>query len=432
VLKSRVTDTNKAVQSLALDIVGRIAIGMGKPFEKQARFFVAPLVTVLSDQKASVRALATQTLTAIAAACDSLEAMVPGLASGLETSNPLQKGTLLQWINTWISEHQPPPSLDLSTWALSIVSSLDDRNGEVRKGAQAILPVLITYAGYDYVMQQSSSLKPASRTTAVPLIQSARGDAAVEPVSKTAPAKPAAPPLKPAQKETASAVNLPPTPTDTSLIKPAPKTVGIRRKLPVGGSRPDSRAESSADATAPRMSKAPLGISRAVPPSKSAPASSSPSYVLTGANPDSRKARIGRDAGRWIIEPGPVRKDLVELLHTQMEGPGSKELVTKLFSQDHNAVNDYIAGLNLLQELYSGALESDDPLTPVCVANFDLPLRYISIRVHEPQSNLVMKCLDVADAVLSFLRLQKHQLTDLEAVCFVPTLVNKARLSQLC
>ncbi|KAJ3978708.1 hypothetical protein F5890DRAFT_1479126, partial [Lentinula detonsa] len=40
VLKARVVDTNKAVQTLALDIVARIATGMGKPFEKQTRFFV--------------------------------------------------------------------------------------------------------------------------------------------------------------------------------------------------------------------------------------------------------------------------------------------------------------------------------------------------------------------------------------------------------
>jgi cytoskeleton-associated protein 5 len=52
VLKARVADTNKAVQMLALDIVARIAAGMGKPFDKQTKLFVIPVATVLSDQKA--------------------------------------------------------------------------------------------------------------------------------------------------------------------------------------------------------------------------------------------------------------------------------------------------------------------------------------------------------------------------------------------
>ena len=49
ILKARVTDTNKAVQLLALDVVGRIATGMGKPFEKHTRIFALPVATVLSD-----------------------------------------------------------------------------------------------------------------------------------------------------------------------------------------------------------------------------------------------------------------------------------------------------------------------------------------------------------------------------------------------
>jgi hypothetical protein len=58
VLKARVTDTNKAVQVLALDIISKIAIGMGKPFERQSRFFVLPVATVLADQKAPIRTAA--------------------------------------------------------------------------------------------------------------------------------------------------------------------------------------------------------------------------------------------------------------------------------------------------------------------------------------------------------------------------------------
>ena len=102
---------------------------MGKPFEKHSRLFALPIATVLSDQKAPIRAAALKTLGAIATACEGLESLVGGFTTALETSNPLQKGTLLGWLVEWFSEHPPEATLDISVWAASIVGSLDDRSG---------------------------------------------------------------------------------------------------------------------------------------------------------------------------------------------------------------------------------------------------------------------------------------------------------------
>ena len=71
---------------------------MGKPFEKQTRFFVLPVCTVLSDQKAPIRAGGIQTLTAIATACEGLDALIHGLTAALEVNQPLQRAQLLGWI----------------------------------------------------------------------------------------------------------------------------------------------------------------------------------------------------------------------------------------------------------------------------------------------------------------------------------------------
>jgi cytoskeleton-associated protein 5 len=68
-----------------------------------------------------------------------------------------------------------------------------------------------------------------------------------------------------------------------------------------------------------------------------------------------------------------------------------------------------------------------EDMRAVALANFDLPLKYVSIKAHEPQSNLIAKCLDVVDAVLGFLRSVDCQLTDPEALCFIPTMVYKVR-----
>ncbi|KAK0214271.1 microtubule associated protein [Armillaria nabsnona] len=435
VLKARVTDTNKAVQTLALDIVGRIATGMGKPFEKQCRFFVHPVTTVLSDQKAPIRTAALLTLSAIASACDGLESMVPGIHSGLETTNPMQKGSLLHWIADWFKEHPPPSSLDLSTWASSIVVSLDDRNADVRKAAQALLPSLIACAGFDYVMQQTNSLKPASRGSAIPLIQGARSAASAAPPTTTASTQPPKG-SKSLPKVAAPEMPSSSSPPDSPGMSAPPsragsKISGVRRKLPQGN-RPESRSDTPAEPMASRALKTPSGalkrpgassalarppVAQTLPPTTSSP--------LFGTNPDNRKARCGKDSHKWVNEGGPTRKDLAELLQNQMESHATKELIGRLFSHDHNAVNDHVAGLTMMCELYNSPQLGDDSVESICLANFDLPLKYASIKAHEPQPNLISKCLEIVETVLAFLRTANQQLTDNEALCFIPTIIFK-------
>ncbi|KAJ7709939.1 armadillo-type protein [Mycena rosella] len=428
VLKARVTDTNKAVQTLALDIVSRIATGMGKPFEKHSRLFVLPVATVLSDQKAPIRAAAIQTLTAIATACEGLDSMVQGLHTALETTNPLQKGTLLHWIADWFREHEPAAGLDLTSWTAPIVTSLDDRNSDVRKGAQALLPTLIACVGFDHVIHQTNSLKPASRTSAVPLIQAARPavtqQTAPQPKANALPAPVSAPP---------TSVSPPPeSPTTSSAPIKTGSKLGVRRKLPPGSSRPDSRAETPVELLPSRSSKTPVGGLRRPggvggTAKASAPSTPPPSLSLpfSGTNTDAKKSRLAKDASKWINEGGLTRKDLAELLQTQMEPYASKELMARLFSHDHNAVNDYISGLTTMCDLFSSAQGADASIEAVCLANFDLPLKYASMKLHEPQPNLVSKCLEVVETVLAFLRSVNYQLTDNEALCFIPTVVYK-------
>ena len=445
------TDTNKVVQLLALDVVARIATGMGRPFEKHTRFFALPVATVLADQKANIRQAGLTTLTAVAAACEGVDSLVHGFATALESANPVQRATLLNWISDWFKAHEPSPGLDLSTWAAPIVSCLDDRSGDVRKAAQAALPFVIASCGADYVLQQTNSLKPASRNTVVPLVRAAATAAptqekASKPKSVSAPIKTAAsapispPPQSPQPTRSSSPSVAPPAAAPTS------KLTGVRRRLPQGSiSRPDSRAETieepSGTAATSRIApkptlgglKKPISTFAAKPATTSAPTPTSVSNTpFTVKNIEAKKSRLNKDGIRWIIESGPVRKDLVDLLQVQMEPHTSRDLFSLLFSRDHNAINDYISGMSMICEFYSGLVTGDDKYGfsgqdrhDIGVANADLALKYVSVRVHEPQPNLIGKCLDVAESVMAFLRDVNYQLSDAEALCFVPTIINK-------
>ncbi|KAF9052604.1 microtubule associated protein [Panaeolus papilionaceus] len=423
VLKARVVDANKAVQTLALDIVSRIATGMGKHFDKQTRFFVAPICTVLADQKAPIRSAALQTLTAIGTACEGVDSMIPGLTTGLESTNPLQRASIFQWMVEWFKEH-PPTSQDLKPWVPTVISCLDDRNGDVRKAAQALLPTIIMGSSFDYVMQQTGSLKPASRSTALPLIQAARpASTTVEPPMKPAINSKAATPVAIVEEPVVTARSESPA-LAPAAGKPVSKLGGVRRKLPQGLTRPESRAESVEGSTRVAGLKKPLSAPIATPSAKQTPAAQTSSLIFTNANTELKKSRVAKDASRWVNEGGPTRKDLADLLQSQMEPLASKDLVARLFSHDHNAVNDHILGLGMLSDLYSGT-ENDEVADKICIANLDLPLKYVSIKAHEPQPNLISRCLDVIEAVVNFIRNASYQLTDNEALCFVPTIIYK-------
>lgn len=443
VLKARVADTNKAVQSLALDIVARIATGMGKPFDKYTKLFVIPVATVLSDQKTPIRAAAIQTLTAMADACEGIDSMVHFLGTALEATNPTQRASLMGWIADYLKETPPSSSLDLSNWAGTVVSCLDDRNADVRKGAQALLPSLITFVGFDKVIANTSALKPASRKTAVPIIQAARDSAAPPPTS--------APPAKPAVKASVTTAVPPPSPpSPTPPPSPPPaapvtsgvqsKPSGVRRKLPQGTARPESRegpVEESLNAT-----KVPgkIGLKRpgvTTPTAKATTPTALASLPFSSMNMEAKRARLAKDLQRWINEAGPTRKDLADLLQHQMEAHVSKELTGQLFSHDHNAVNDHVSGLSTIQEFFLAAASGEDKygvpvddMRAVGLACSDLALKYVSIKAHEPQSNLTSKCLDVIEALVSFLRSIDAQFEDSEALCFVPTFIYKVSGSE--
>lgn len=402
---------------------------MGKPFDRHARLLAQPICTVLSDQKANIRAAGVQTLSAVAEACEGVDCLIAGVATALESTNPLQKGTVIGWAVDWFKEHPIQPGLDLKPWVPLVVVSLDDRSADVRKASQALLPTLIQCSSFDYVMQQTSSLKPASRNSAVPLIQAARPTSSEPPAApalaqKAVPvpkviAAPEAPPVK---------SSLPTSPAEASIPEPKPalKGLGVRRKLPQGlNSRPESRADSVDSVST--IAKKPIPTSTISSKPQAPPPVVNNALPFSNMNLETRKLRLAKDASRWVNEGGPTRKDLAEALQSQMEPHSSKDLVARLFSHDHNAVNDHIAGLSTMAEFYLGAVDGDEHLEKLCLANLDFPFKYASIKFHEPQPNLISKCLDVTEAVLSFLRSVNYQLTDNEVLCFIPTVIFKVR-----
>ncbi|WRT68653.1 uncharacterized protein IL334_005632 [Kwoniella shivajii] len=448
VLKKAMADTNLSVKMLALGIISKIAAGMGQPFDKYLKLLVAPVCSVCADQKATTRTAAMATLTAMADATGGLDGMYTGLGASLESANPLLRASVLGWLAERVKDDPPSPNSDMSPLAGPVIHCLEDRNGDVRKGAGAVLPFVVASAGYDYVMDQTSSLKPASKATIVPLINNARSNASSSSAAPP-PSAPAAPPAKTATTPSASRVAKTSAAARSAPGSPAPTAVPTLPKPSAAPSRslamkalssvPSSRPASSLSQGEERTSGLPK--SRMAPPRPASSASHAPSIASSAPasrvvpfltnDPAPRVTRIKRDSTRWVLDPSPkASSDLYEYLQHQMEPHVAPELFSLLFSKDHRAEEDFMAGLALMAEFYdiNGSASfglSNDEVYSTQLANVDLALKYAALKLLGNNSQLVNRCLELMSNVVELLPKNNERFSDAEAKLFVPALVFK-------
>lgn len=408
-LKARLADSNKVVQGLALDIVARLATGMGKPFERQSKILAGPIAAVLADQKANIRLAGVTTLSAIAENCG-LDSIVPYLDKPLEAQNPILRKELLTWLETQFDKPEIITGVDLTPIAGPVIACLEDRNVDVRKAATALLPMIISSAGYNVVLAQLASLKPASRNTVLPLLEAARGSGSAPPPPKTAPIATIAARagLKPLRR-----------PEPAAAPTPAPEEVprAISRPRPsLTSAKPKSTASSARSTPVPQVSSA------KEPPFKS-------------ADGQPKLIRQSKDVGsaKWLIDGNP-RPEQIEQLYNQMAPHTSPELLAQLFSKDHNAEKDFVAGLILLDECAKEPNYAEtqyelasEELAARMVANVDLMFKYVTVRLVLSSTVITVKCLDLIDHLIPVMHAERHRLSDYEVNALLVSLIAKVR-----
>ncbi|GAA6054178.1 hypothetical protein JCM3770_002818 [Rhodotorula araucariae] len=452
-LKQRITDANKVIQLIALDIVARLATGMGRPFgEKLARMFAGPVAQVLADQKANIRAAGVATLSAMADAAG-LEPLVGAFDKPLEANNPLQRKELLAWLEERFKVADALDGVDLAPLAGPVLPCLEDRNGDVRKFATAILPAIIAKAGYGTVMDAVAKLKPASKSTALPIVEAARSAAsafnssapAAGPASTraapaaTAPTARAAPAAAAKPAPAAAAPSAPAATSRPGLSRPTAKP--LRTAAPSAPPPPEEPAPSAVPPrlAQPRSRPSIGGLRAAASASRPGSTVSTSSAVsakeapFRSADPNPKLLRHKKETGsmRWTID-GTPRPDQVDWLAAQMAPQVSPALHAQLFSTDHSAERDFVAGLTAIDDCArdlaaaSDAFDlSEEELRGRLVANFDLVVKYVTLRIGLTSTTITMKCLDVVEHILPVLSNAGYKASDYEAQPLLQSLVNK-------
>lgn len=463
-LKPRYSDSNIMCKSLALDIATRLANGLGKGFETQSRAFVGPVTQCLADAKAPVRQSAAATLSAMADAAG-LGPMISSFAAVLETkvANPQLRGDLFAWLSSRFEQEATDKSCDLSLLALHAVQCLDDKLAAVKKAGLATLPFIIQRAGYKFVLSQADGMKPASKNTVIPLIEQARSvanalrtppgaaeggfktasPAAAKAVSSQsailASSKPARPEPSQVDRATSSPRSSLSTKATSSLRPPsaATRTLATVKRASSNTANTPSTSGNGRPGFGSR-----LGVARGVVMASSAASnreathrsstSDAPLLTSDSRHKSAREKKEVRAGQHWISAEGTPRPDLVDVLRSQTEPHVQGTTYEQMFSRDHNAERDFLSALATFSDFILSATSSEEEfgisqpeVIARIVANADLILKYVAIRLTDGNTSISLKCFDLLVHLVEALRGEQYHVSDYEANSILPCMIAK-------
>uniref|UniRef100_A0A8C7NJC5 TOG domain-containing protein n=1 Tax=Oncorhynchus mykiss TaxID=8022 RepID=A0A8C7NJC5_ONCMY len=192
-LKGRLSDSNKILVQQTLSIMQQMATAMGPALKQHVKTLGIPVITVLGDIKNTVRAAAMATLNSWVEQTGMKEWLEgEELSEELKRENPFLRQEVLGWLAVHLPTMRSVPS-DLMLCVPPLFGCLEDRNVDVRKRAQDVLPVFMMHLGFDKMNKATGKLKPASKDQVVAMLDKARD---VMPAKSAGPAKAA--PTKPA------------------------------------------------------------------------------------------------------------------------------------------------------------------------------------------------------------------------------------------
>ncbi|XP_057185060.1 cytoskeleton-associated protein 5 isoform X2 [Triplophysa rosa] len=393
-LKGRLNDSNKLLVQQTLTILQQIATAMGPALKQHVKNLGIPVITVLGDSKANVRAAAMATLNAWVEQTGMKEWLEgEDLSEELKKENPFLRQELLGWLAEKLPTLRAVPA-DLMLCIPHLFTCLEDRSGDVRKKAQDALPTFMMHLGYEKMNKATSKLKPASKDQVVSMLEKAR---AVMPAKVAAPAKAAA--SKPAPSAPAA--------------KPAP----ARNQTPSEDfGEPEPKADpKKAKSAGPAAKK---GVVGKKPPvkvgAKDEEDKSGPIYILV---PNGKEQRVKEEKGLKILKWNFMtpRDEYVEQLKTQLSTCLAKWLLDELFHFDFQR---HVKAIGAMIEHMEAECEA-------VISCLDLVLKWFTLRFFDTNTSVLMKALEFLKLLFIMLSKKDYQLNDYEASSFIPYLILK-------
>ncbi|XP_077317554.1 cytoskeleton-associated protein 5 isoform X2 [Lithobates pipiens] len=422
-LKGRLNDSNKILVQQTLSILQQLSTAIGPNLKQHVKNLGIPIVTVLGDSKANVRAAAMATLNSWVEQTGMKEWLEgEDLSEELKKENPFLRQELLGWLAEKLPTLRTVPS-DLQFCLPYLYGCLEDRNGDVRKKAQEALPMFMMHIGFDKMFKATGKLKPASKDQVVAMLEKAKASMPAKPAppaGKTSTKQAAAPPSAPASAAAAFDAG-PPAPEgkpDPKKGKPgAPLAKGKTQSVSSEGNTSMTPTKVNASMSKAKTAKQ-AAVSAKKVPSKPAVKDeedrSGPIFIIV---PNGKEQRVKEEKGLKVLKwnfPTP-RDEYIEQLKTQMSMCFAKWLQDELFHADFQ---HHIKGIAVMTE----HLESEKEGVMSCL---DLILKWFTLRFFDTNTSVLMKALEYLKLLFAMLSQEEYHLTELEATSFIPYLLLK-------
>uniref|UniRef100_A0A8B9BTH4 TOG domain-containing protein n=1 Tax=Anser brachyrhynchus TaxID=132585 RepID=A0A8B9BTH4_9AVES len=405
-LRACLHDPNPSLVQMALRVLQHLSAAMGSNVTQHMKDLGLPLIALFRDSKSSTRAAALAAVNAWAAQLDISQWLGGQDISGeLGEGMPFQKQELVRWLAEELPTLRSAPS-DLLRCMPLLFSCLQDSNRDVLTASRAALPFFIMHLGFEKMAEATSELKAGARDHVLAILEnanaslSAQTTASVESLSghrtdnitAALPSVPTTPPEATALSSQASAE------------EPAPKP---SRELKQGPKEPTSGEEGMKDTGAAK------GKAQAKPTPKDR---DKPVHIFIVV-PRGKEQRLRDEKDRKVLQWNftAPNKRYIEQLKAQMSSCVSRSFQVELF---HPSFLHQIKALAVMIR----HLETEKEGVISCL---DLILKWLTLCFFDSNMWVLIKSLEYLNLLLTLLIQEKYQLTENEALSFLPYLVLK-------
>ena len=174
-LKINLKEPNKAVLKSTILLIGTMAEAVGQPIQKFMKKCLVPMMHILSDKAALVRADVISSVNKWAEAIGP-EPVINQLVAPLAEGNPEYRDESLKWV---VAHKEAIPKCDHAIMIKPLITCLTDKKGDIRRMAEEVIVVVMGFVGYARFQEGMQDLKPAVVQAVKPILEKAKGKAAV-------------------------------------------------------------------------------------------------------------------------------------------------------------------------------------------------------------------------------------------------------------
>ncbi|ORX82097.1 ARM repeat-containing protein [Anaeromyces robustus] len=382
----RFSDSNKNLAVKAIDLYSLLVTAVGPPFINHSKLMINSIIPLFGDNKVQTRNAVLNALNTTMTIMP-IDTLIQTISDTMTNDQPTFRKEMSKWLNDTLndlsSNNKPLP--DLNNILHVNILYLMDKNNDVRRSAQGSFTYIANELSVDAIKKACLRVRGSS-SIVLPLLESIRPGSTI--------------------------VNSPPKQT-VPAVKEIP---GLSKARLAGSNKRRSQATP------------PMGLAskrEAVMESSSQPP------ILTMDN-RAKEIRAEKDRGltKWNLDNS--KTELTALLSEQCENHFSSDIKKQLFSNSHYKEKDHLNSLNILYSCLAdrqytsqkwGISWEENCLRFLSVT--DLLLKYLTLRFCDTNTTVLIKCLDFLDTLFIVLDENGYYLSEYEASCFLPSLINK-------